>query len=187
MIELDGGILTIEHFLRFPEVKPPLEFFGGRVVQKMSPNRPHSFIQIALGSHLLQFVRSSHLGLIYTELRCTFHGESYVFDLCFIARGRVPRDRKGELVSKIRFAPDLAIEILSPGQTVGELTAKLRFALKHGLRLGWLIHPKKKQVTILRPKLRSRVLRPGDVLYGEEVIPGYALRLEELFSWQEED
>jgi Uma2 family endonuclease len=187
MIKLKGESLTLKHFLQFPEVKPALEFFGGRVVQKMSPNRPHSSIQVCLGSHLLQFTRLAQSGKIYSELRCTFGGESHVPDLCFIAKGRIPRDSKGELVSKIRIAPDLAIEIVSPGQTIGELTAKLRFAIKNGLRLGWLIDPRKKQVTILKPKLRAKVLRLGDVLSGEEVLPGYSLSLDELFSWQDED
>jgi Uma2 family endonuclease len=81
MIKLRGDILTLKQFLQFPELKPPLEFFGGRVVQKMSPNRPHSVLQIFLGANLLQFATSQKLGLVYTELRCTFSGESYVPDL----------------------------------------------------------------------------------------------------------
>lgn len=187
MIKLRGESLTLKDFLKFPEVKPALEFYGGRIIQKMSPNRPHSLLQICFGSHLRQFTRSHQLGQIYPELRCTFSGQSQVSDLCFIAKGRVPRDVKGELVSNIRFAPDLAIEILSPGQTVSELTAKLRLALKNGLRLGWLIHPKKKQVIIFRPKRRAQTLLLGDVLSGEEILPGYTLRLDELFSWQDDD
>jgi Uma2 family endonuclease len=187
MVKLNSDLLTVEDFLQLPEFKPPLEYFGGRVVQKMSPNRRHSVIQISLGAHLLQFIKLENLGMIYSELRCSFGGDSYVPDLCFIARGRIPRDKKGELVSKIRFVPDFAIEILSPGQTVKEIITKLRFAVKHGLRLGWLIHPIKKQVYLVRPRRRTEILRLGGILSGEDVLPGFTLGIDVLFGWLEND
>ncbi len=42
--------LTLERFLRLPEAKPALEFIDGKVVQKVSPKRTHSTIQLTLGS-----------------------------------------------------------------------------------------------------------------------------------------
>jgi Uma2 family endonuclease len=187
MFDIDSDLMSLEQFLRFPEVKPPFEYYGGRAVQKMSPSRPHGALQMCFGADLLEFVRLNNLGRIYSELRCTFGGGSYIPDLCFIATGRIPRNSKGELVSKIKFAPDLAIEILSPGQTVGELRVKLRFAIRHGLRMGWLIHPVKKQIYILRPRHRVEIIRLGGTLTGEDVLPGYTLSLDKLFSWQAED
>ncbi len=187
MVKLPESLHDLDAFLQLPEFSPPFEFLGGRIIQKMSPNRNHGLLQIALGAHLLEFVRTNRLGMIYSELRCTFGGDSYIPDLCFIAKGRIPRNSKGELASKIRFAPDLAIEILSPGQTVGEITTKLRDAIQHGLKLGWLIHPIKQQVYVVRPTRRIEILKIGSELTGEEVLKGYRLSLEELFSWQAED
>lgn len=183
MLKLSTELSSLKQFLRLPEFKPALEYIGGRVIQKMSPNRPHGSLQMHLGSRLLQFAQINQLGIIYSELRCTFWKNSYVPDLCFIARGRIPRDAKGELVSKIRLAPDLAIEILSPGQTVGEVSHKLRLAIKHGLRLGWLIHPRRRQVYIIRPHRKVEVLRVGDSLSGEDVIPGLLLSFSDMFCW----
>jgi Uma2 family endonuclease len=187
MLKIGDDLSSLKRFLQLPEVKPPFEYYGGRIVQKMSPSRPHGALTICFGANLLEFVLREDLGMIYSELRCTFGGASYVPDLCFIARGRIPRNSKGELVSKIKFASDLAIEILSPGQTAGEVCLKLRFAIKHGLRLGWLIHPVKKQVYILRPRRRVEIIRLGSILTGEDVLPGYTLSLDQLFSWQAKD
>ena len=180
-------VSSLQEFLRLPEVKPAFEHIGGKMIQKMSPNRPHGLLQMTLGSHLLDHVCSKKLGMIYSELRCSFRRDSHVPDLCSIARGRLPRDDRGVLASKIRMAPDLAIEILLPGQTVGEVMKKLRLAIAHGLRLGWLIDPIKRQVYVARPRRKVEILRAGAVLSGEDVMPGDSLGLDELFSRMDED
>jgi len=187
MVRFAGDLLTLEDFLKLPEFKPPLEYIEGRVIQKVSPNRPHGVLQSVFGAHLLNFVMTQKIGMIYSDTRCSFGGISYIPDLSFIARGRIPRDRQGELSSEIHFAPDLAIEILSPGQTVKQISKKIRFGIQHGVRLGWLLHPVEKQVYVLRPRRRVEILKGGAILTGEDILPGYLLSLKELFSWQAED
>ena len=160
-----------------------MEFFGGRVIQKMSPRLPHGIIQLELGSVLLIHARASKLGRAYSELRCTFGGSSHVFDLCFFVRDRLPDPTNLVDRDKICAPPDLAIEILSPGQTVGELARKLRSAVRRGVRLGWLIDEKRRGVHVFHPTRPPLILRPGDILTGAEVLPGFALPVAELFGW----
>ena len=127
------------------------------------------------------------LGLPYPELRCTFGGESIVPDLCVFARGRIPRDEHGRLVDDVFLPPDLAIEILSPGQTLKSLGAKLSRCVRHGVRLGWLIQPRRSRVFVFRPDRPVETLELGGVLQGEDVLPGFALPLSEMFGWLVED
>lgn len=175
--------LSLDQFLSLPEAKPALEYIDGKVVQKVSPKRTHSILQMLLGSRIVEFVLPRSLGFVYTELRCTFSGRSLVPDLCFIAQGRIPRGEGGDLAEDIRLAPDLMIEIISPGQTIKDLSARLRWCVEQGVRLGWLIQPTKRRVYVFRPDHPESMLELGDSLSGEDVLPGFNLPLNELFGW----
>jgi Uma2 family endonuclease len=175
--------LTLEKFLRLPETKPALEYLQGKVVQKVSPKTTHSVLQMMLGSHILNYAMPRKLGRPYPELRCTYGGESIVHDLCFFERGRIPRDEHGRLVDDVLLPPDLAIEILSPGQTVKNLGAKLSCSMDRGVRLGWLIQPRRSKVFVFRPDRPVEALELGGTLQGEDVLPGFALPLAEMFGW----
>jgi Uma2 family endonuclease len=175
--------LTLERFLRLPEAKPALEYIDGEVVQKASPRRKHSALQIFLGFRIHEFAWPRRLGLVYTELRYTLGTRSLVPDLCFIASGRPPKDASGEGVDDIDFAPDLIVEVISPGQTVKDLSARLHRCLADGVRLAWLIQRTKRRVYVFRTGEPVAVLGPGDVLDGGDVLPGFELPIDELFGW----
>lgn len=83
----------------------------------------------------------------------------------------------------ILFAPDLIVEILSPGQTVRELTLKIRAALRGGVRVGWLIDEAHRKVVVFRGGQPAQILVPGDSLTSDDVLPGFVLPVNELFGW----
>ncbi len=179
--------LTLKQFLRLPEAKPALEYIGGKVVQKVSPKTTHSVLQTRLVLRIAEHTIPRGLDIPYIELRCTFGGESIVPDLSVFARGRIPRDAHGRLVDDVLLPPDLAIEILSPGQTLKNLGAKLSRCVRDGVRLGWLIQPRQSRVFVFRPDRPVDTLEMGDVLQGEDVLPGFALPLSEIVGWLIED
>ena len=178
---------SIANFLTLPEVRPPLEFFGGRIIQKMSPRLPHCVIQEELLGVINAYARPTRMGRGYLELRCTFGGSSHVFDLCFFQRDHQPKTTDPQDCDQILIAPDLAVEILSPGQSVGELTRKFRSAIRRGVKLGWLINDRDRSVHVLHPTLPPQILRVGDTLTGDEVLPGFTLTVADLFGWLDED
>ena len=96
--------LTLEQFLRLPEAKPALEYLDGKVVQKVSPKLDHSLIQADLPGRLNAHARARNLGRTFVELRCSFGGRSIVPDICFFARGRLPRNPNGRYLQDV-FAP----------------------------------------------------------------------------------
>jgi Uma2 family endonuclease len=177
----------LKRFLRLPEFKPALEFIGGRIIQKMSPMLPDSVIQLDLASALNAFARPRKLGRAYTELRAVFGGAAQVPDISFFRADRVPKLVPGEKVPILLIPPDIAVEISSPGQTTAFLRRKLRHTIRHGSKLGWLIKPKRKEIEILRSGLDPEILKVGDVLSGEDVLPGFSLTLEEIFGWLYQD
>ena len=180
---LAGEVLDLQQFLCLPEIKPALEFLGGRVMQKVSPTVPHSLLGFRLAKRLDEHASATKSGLVLPDLRCSFGGESLVPDICVFARGRLPRDQKGSYVERVSLAPDLAVEILSPGQTLTQMKAKLARCVANGVRLAWLIQPRTRRVFVFRPGLPPQELGPGAVLDGHEILPGLTLPLDELFGW----
>ncbi|NEQ67976.1 MAG: Uma2 family endonuclease [Symploca sp. SIO2D2] len=80
------------------------------------------------------------------------------------------------------LCPDFALEIVSETDDVEETRTKMREYLDNGLRLGWLINPKLKQVEIYRPNREVEVLQSPATLSGEEVLPGFVLDLQPIFA-----
>ncbi|MGB8691697.1 MAG: Uma2 family endonuclease [Microcoleus sp.] len=80
-------------------------------------------------------------------------------------------------------APDLAVEILSPSNTVAEIHDKLVEYFENGSRLVWVIHPKEQYVLVYRSSQEpDRLLKSADSLDGEEIVPGFTLPVAELFQ-----
>ena len=101
-------------------------------------------------------------------------------DGAFVSRERLPEGGlpEGFLVGP----PDLAVEVLSPTDNPVEIQQKIRDYLEAGTRLVWLFAPRPKTVTVYRPDGSAQLLREHEVLDGEDVLPGLAIPLIEVFS-----
>jgi Uma2 family endonuclease len=170
-------------FLKRPETKPASEYIDGKVVRKVSPKFRHSWIQLQLANSINYFAQPPKLGLAAPELRCSFAGRSYVFDVSYFRADRVAYGPDGELVDDVFLAPDLAIEIRSPEQSARSLEAKLRFCVQRGVRLAWLIDPLRRTVTVFRPGSRPKRLSGDQLLDGSDVLPSFKLSVRTIFGW----
>ena len=79
------------------------------------------------------------------------------------------------------IAPDLAVEVTSPTDTVYELEEKVEEYLRAGVRLVWVIHPEVHAIQVIRGDGSGYRLRAGDELSGEEVVPGFRCPVASLF------
>jgi Uma2 family endonuclease len=80
------------------------------------------------------------------------------------------------------IAPDLAVEVLSPGNTKSEMERKCREYFDAGTMAVWLVDPKKKIVTVHKSPENSIVLSVIDTLDGGDVLPGFSLNVKSLFG-----
>ena len=81
------------------------------------------------------------------------------------------------------FAPDIAIEVRSPDNTHRQLERKARHYLARGGRRVWVFYPRTRTVRVHRPGAATETLRPDDALTAEDVLPGFAVRVGDLFPW----
>jgi Uma2 family endonuclease len=79
------------------------------------------------------------------------------------------------------LCPDFVIELVSESDDLADTQAKMQEFIANGLRLGWLINPKTKQVEIYRQNQEIEVLQSPISLSGEDVLPGFILDLQPIF------
>lgn len=75
------------------------------------------------------------------------------------------------------LCPDFVIELRSPSDPLKPLQDKMQEYIDNGVRLGWLINRKQRQVEIYRPGQEVEILNNPTTLSGEDVLPGFVLNL----------
>jgi Uma2 family endonuclease len=79
-------------------------------------------------------------------------------------------------------APDLAVEVTSPGNTPAALDAKIREYLAAGARAVWVIDPPGRTLTVHRPDHVPVTLSEADTVDGGSAVPGFHLPVREIFE-----
>src|SRR5262249_1609298 len=108
-------------------------------------------------------------------------GLARIPDLSFISWARLPgRELPAEPIPDL--VPDLAVEVLSEGNTEEEINRKLREYFRAGTRLVWIVDPKNRTVKVYTSPSRSKLLTEDRTLDGGKVAPGFALPLAQFFA-----
>ena len=102
-------------------------------------------------------------------------------DVSFISWDSLPgRESPREPIPDL--APDLAVEVLSEGNTKAEMVRKVREYFDAGVTLVWLIDPKKRTARVFSTVDKSVLVRSDQSLDGGDVLPGFAIRLSDLLD-----
>jgi Uma2 family endonuclease len=130
-----------------------------------------------LGSRLHVFIEERRLGYVFdssTGFRLP-GGNVRLPDVAFVARGRFAGEQIPDGFSDV--PPDLALEVLSPDDRSRDVLDKVGEYLQAGVRLIWVIDPKRRAAAVYRSLTDVRHLGPDDLLEGEDVLPGFQCRL----------
>lgn len=104
-----------------------------------------------------------------------------ILDLAFVSWDRLPgRRRPKEPVPRV--VPDLAVEVLSRGNSPGEMAAKRRDYFGAGVRLVWELDPASRTVAVYTSPADAVTLTAADTLDGGAVLPGFIVSVGELFA-----
>ncbi|MBI5772614.1 MAG: Uma2 family endonuclease [Verrucomicrobia bacterium] len=159
------------------------EVWFGKVITMPPAGSEHGDIIVrlivAIGAH----VARHKLGKVYEGQTGFRLGPDHCFepDVSFVSKERL----KLILPAKEKLfhgAPDLAVEVLSPSDSITKTEEKLGLYLTHGTRLAWMIDPKTKTARVYRPSGESELLRRDRVLTGNSVLPGFRISLSRLFE-----
>ena len=101
-------------------------------------------------------------------------------DIAFIRKDHVPREKPKEAYWP--GAPDLAVEVVSPGDTVSEVDEKVQEWLDAGAMMVWVVKPRSRSVIVYRSATDVKILTEKDDLSGEDVLPGFRCGVREIFE-----
>jgi Uma2 family endonuclease len=155
------------------------EWVGGTV--RVSPaGYRHGRIVVRLLSRLEAFVSQRGLGHVLdssTGYRLPT-GNVRSPDASFVSSARVPVT--GEPTGFAEFAPDLAVEVLSPDDRPRDVLDKVGEYLGAGVKLVWVIDPERRSAVAFRSLTDTRSIDAAGLLDGEDVVAGFACPLAEL-------
>lgn len=178
-------LITAEQFLRMPDDNKVYELVKGRLVEVGGASWLSSTVAMTIGIILGAYVRERKLGKVSgADMGATLvRGPDTVRvpDIAFIRAERFP-DGKGPR-GFFEGAPDLAVEVLSPTDRYTKTMKKVREYLAAGARLVWVIDPVDRTATVHRADGSITDYEADGVLDGEAVIPGFTLRLADI--WEE--
>jgi Uma2 family endonuclease len=177
-------LMTADELFEMPNDGSRYELVRGEL-KRMSPaGDEHGRVGMKLAIPLGYHVEQNDLGQLYlaeTGFLITTNPDTVrAPDIAFVRMERIQETPK--VKSYRPGAPDLAVEVTSPGDTVSEVEEKVTEWLEAGARLVWIVSPKMKAVTVYRSLTNIVTLTEKDTLDGGEVVPGFQIAVAEIFA-----
>ena len=175
-----GTLITGEQLMRLPRHDKRYELVKGELIEMSPPGGEHGECAGRIHHFLSEFVDKHDLGRTGVESGFylarnpdTVRGP----DVLFISKERL--DPGIEVEGYYEVIPDLVVEVISPNDTFHEISEKIAEYLAAGVRLVWVLNPKRRSV-IVYPG--GHTLTEEDILTGGDVLPGFSVSISRLFS-----
>lgn len=160
----------------------PYILVEGALVDVNPPGGIHGEVAGKLSAYLGIFILTNKLGKFFTNDAgfVLQQNPDTVFgpDLAFIRQGRLTKSP----TSYIRTVPDLAVEVVSPSNTRPDVDRKTRIYLDAGVEQVWIVDPFRRELSVRQTDAPIVVLGPDDIIRGYDLLPGFELRVGELFE-----
>jgi Uma2 family endonuclease len=175
--------MTAEDLWQLPPDGWRYELVRGALHQMAPAGSDHGTIVMNIAGPLHQHVRAHDLGTVYaaeTGFLLSRNPDTVrAPDAAFIMRDRVVA--AGKVSGYWPGAPDLVVEVISPGDLYTEVTEKVADWLAAGTRLVFIVDPRRQTVTIHRAPSQMQTLAIQDTLDAEPVVPGWRLPVADIF------
>jgi Uma2 family endonuclease len=153
-------------------------------LRRMSPaGTEHGAIVFNLSGLLAPHLKANNLGQGFgaeTGFKLASDPDTVrAADIAFVRRERIPETGIPE--NFWETFPDLAVEVVSPGDRYAEVEQKIGDWLAAGASAVWIVNPKQKSVAVYRSMTDVTHLSEDDELDGGEVVPGFRCKVSEIF------
>ena len=175
--------MTAEEFWNLPDDGKRRSLVRGEVVEEVRPGALHGVVVLRLGSRLERWSEGGPGGTVGVESGFFLGRDPDTVrgpDVFYVAPERVPDAGIPEAFWNV--APDLAVEVVSPSEKVGDVREKVRDYLAAGTPLVWVVYPRTREVVVHTPDGLARTHEGEDVLEGFESLPGFACAVSDLFG-----
>ncbi|BAZ54216.1 hypothetical protein NIES4103_69010 (plasmid) [Nostoc sp. NIES-4103] len=173
--------LTLKEFLALSEGDITYELVDGKAKPKMAPKRFHSRLTLTLSQFLTLWAKNRGEVGIEWAITLKRKGRDWVPvpDLLYVSYSRLRSDVIEDEPCPI--PPDLAIEIISPDQTFGEMSAKATDYLNAGVMRVWVVDAKAKTVTIFYPDAPPQT-KTGEDSLDDSLFEGLQITPDQIFQ-----
>ena len=161
-----------------------LELVEGEIVEMSLPTAGHGEITGWLYMKIASYVYANDLGRVTVAdtgfiLKRNPAGRDTVrgLDIAFISKAKAPNPLPR---GWIEFAPDLAVEVISPGNSADDIHRKVRELLKAGTPLIWLVYAETRTV-VAHTSASAVTYEESDTLTGGDALPGFEVRVGDIF------
>lgn len=168
--------LSLQEFLALPASNERYELVEGRLQLKMSPKYKHASLQGRLYRLIDDWCEQHQYGRVCPEWGVVLQrlAENWVPvpDLTYVSYKRLPAEWEEDEPCPV--VPELVIEIISPGQTFGELTEKAIDYLLAGVDRVWVVDIKSQSVTVFRRNELLQIIK-ADGYISDSLLPKLVL------------
>lgn len=178
--------LTIDAFEQLPDDGYRYELVDGDLERMPPTGEVHGDVDRQFIWLLESYIRPRGIEKLFVETAFVLSPDRQTVrqpDIAFVHAERLMQDRDRE--RSVRLAPDLVIEIVSPSDRRPAVVAKAHEYLGFGVRLGWVVDPSSRTITIFRADGTVEVLGQDETIGGEDVLPGFRAALRDIFQLQD--
>jgi Uma2 family endonuclease len=176
-------LVTADELLRMPNLGVRRELIRGELREMAAPGEEHADVATELARSLGNHVRARDLGRVYSELgyRVSADPDTVLIpDVSFVRAERVPAGRRNP--GYRLGVPDVAVEVVSPHDSLDEVEEKVFEWLTSGCAMVIVVNPRRQTATVYRSFKQVMVLNRDEVLDCGDLVPGWTLRLADLFD-----
>lgn len=145
---------------------------------------PMGLLEGIMASYLSQvmgnFAYQKGMGIVVIETNFALQPDARTRrpDLAFVSFVRWKEAPPPETdIEAWHVVPNLAVEVVSKSNTADEIAEKVKEYLAAGVELVWVIYPRQRQAHVFRPQGALQVLEENEELQGEQVLPGFKIKL----------
>ena len=178
------ALMTAEELMQLPRGYYRAELINGELIKMPLPKLPHGRVAMRLGLPLVQFISDHDLGEAYLSevgFQLTRNPDTVLGpDLSFISKERLKE--VGEVEGYWQGPPDLAIEVLSPGDRPGKINKKISRYFSFGTKQVWIVDLKQSTVTVYRSPSDTTTFSGSDYLESPDLFPRFRISLDRIFN-----
>jgi Uma2 family endonuclease len=183
MVATKAKPVTVEELWDLRDEPYRFALIDGELHRMPGAGGTHGLVAITCGGKLDAFVRPRRLGRVFAEtgFRLFPDRDTTLFpDVAFVRTERMLSPE--QLDRFLRLVPDLAIEIVSPTDYPKLLDQKLAAYAEAGTPEVWVLRPRDQTVQVIRYGQTVAILGWEDTLSGGDLLPGFSVRVGDLFE-----
>ena len=163
-----------------------IELIDGELLTMTRPGNTHGLLATEIALYLRVFNMEHKIGQVTVE--SGYHPPGYRYtvlgpDVAFTRYDRMPERQTDKFVPVM---PDLAVEVLSPSNTLADVRRKAEVYLLNGSSVVWVVQPEQRVVEVCRlidgTQLQIESIDHDGILSAEDILPGFELEVSKIFA-----